>query len=404
MKSRSVGEGKVVEHADAGEGSGAGRSSARQSMGVRRRAGVFERDELGARGGVGLAEGLVVGAMLGDEGGLAVFAEEAGGDGHGAAGVEHVDDRLAVVGRDFDGGVGAAGGGSADEQRQLEALALHLAGHVDHLVERGGDEAAEADEVGLLGAGALEDFFAGDHDAQVDDLVVVAGEHDADDVLADVVHVAFDGGEDDFALRLDRLAGGGHGGLLGLHEGREVGDGLLHHAGGFDHLRQEHFARAEEVADDAHAGHQRAFDDQQRAAELDAGLLGVGFDVGVDAFDQGVREALFDGAVAPLFGLLFFAGVGAAGGLERFAEVDQALGGVGTAIEQDVFDERLQLRLDLLVDFEHSGVDDAHVHAGGDGVVEEGGVHGLADFVVAAEAEGDIGDAAADFGVGQVRP
>ena len=58
--------------------------------------------------------------------------------------------------------------------------------------------------------GALEDFFAGDHDAHVDDLVVVAGEHDADDVLADVVDVALDGGEDDLALRLDDLAGGGH--------------------------------------------------------------------------------------------------------------------------------------------------------------------------------------------------
>ena len=209
---------------------------------------------------MGLAQRFVVGAMLRDEVGFAVVAQQAGGDGHGAAGVEDVDDRLAVVRRDFDGGVRAAGGGAADEQRQLEALALHLAGHVHHLVERGRDEAAEADEVGLLSLGALEDFFARDHDAQVDDLVVVAGEDDADDVLADVVDVALDGGEKDFALRLDDLAGGGHGGFFGLHEGRQVGDGFLHHAGGLDHLRQEHFARAEEIADDAHAGHQRAFD------------------------------------------------------------------------------------------------------------------------------------------------
>ena len=168
-------------------------------------AGGFERDELSGAARRGLCGGLVVGAMLRDEGLLAVFAEKAGGDGHGAAGVENVDDGLAVVRRDFDGGVGAAGGGSADEQGQLETLALHLAGDVDHLIERGRDEAAEADEVGLLGFGAFEDFFAGDHDAHVDDVVVVAGEHDADDVLADVVDVAFDGGEDDFALRFDDL-------------------------------------------------------------------------------------------------------------------------------------------------------------------------------------------------------
>jgi hypothetical protein len=58
-----------------------------------------------------------------------------------------------------------------------------------------------------------------------------------------------------------------------------------------------------------------------------------------------------------------------------------------------------QLRLDLLVDLEHAGVDDAHVHAGLDGVVEEGAVHRLAHGVVAAEAERDVGDAAADLGV-----
>ena len=40
-----------------------------------------------------------------------------------------------------------------------------------------------------------------DHDAEVDDLVVVAGEHDADDVLADVVDVALDRGHDDPAVR-----------------------------------------------------------------------------------------------------------------------------------------------------------------------------------------------------------
>ena len=50
--------------------------------------------------------------------------------------------------------------------------------------------------------GALEDLLARDHDAHVDDLVVVAGEHDAHDVLADVVDVALHGGEHDLALRL----------------------------------------------------------------------------------------------------------------------------------------------------------------------------------------------------------
>jgi hypothetical protein len=87
---------------------------------------------------------------------------------------------------------------------------------------------------------------------------------------------------------------------------------------------------------------------------------------------------------------------------ERFAEVDEALGRVGTAVEQHVFDQHFQLGLDLLVDLEHAGVDDAHVHAGGDGVIEKRGVHGLAHLVVAAEAERDVRDAAAHLGVRQV--
>ncbi len=93
---------------------------------------------------------------------------------------------------------------------------------------------------------------------------------------------------------------------------------------------------------------------------------------------------------------------GGVGALEGFAVVDEALGGVGAAIEQDVFDQDFKFRLDLFVDFEHAGVDDAHVHAGGDGVIEEGRVHGLADLVVAAKAEGDVGDAAGDLRVRQV--
>ena len=153
-------------------------------------------------------------------------------------------------------------------------------------------------------------------------------------------------------------------GFLRFHERRQVGDGLLHHARRFHDLREEHLARAEEIADDAHAVHQRAFDDGERPSELLARFFGVGLDVGVDSLHQRVRQALFDGAVAPLFCLLFGCAFTGACGLELLAEVDEPFGRVGAAIEEDVLDERLQLRVDLLVDLEHAGVDDAHVHAG----------------------------------------
>ena len=83
-------------------------------------------------------------------------------------------------------------------------------------------------------------------------------------------------------------------------------------------------------------------------------------------------------------------------------DLEQPLGGVGTAVEDDVLDPLAQLRLDLVVDDQRAGVDDAHVEAGLDRVVEEDRVDRLADRVVAAEGEADVGDAAGDLGAGQV--
>jgi hypothetical protein len=61
--------------------------------------------------------------------------------------------------------------------------------------------------------------------------------------------------------------GGRAGAFLFLFDvGDQVGHGLLHHARRFHHLRQEHLAGAEQVADHVHAVHQRAFDHRPAAA------------------------------------------------------------------------------------------------------------------------------------------
>ena len=54
-------------------------------------------------------------------------------------------------------------------------------------------------DVDLLPARRLQDLLGRHHDAEIDDLVIVAGEHDADDVLADIVHVALHGRHQDLA-------------------------------------------------------------------------------------------------------------------------------------------------------------------------------------------------------------
>ena len=87
---------------------------------------------------------------------------------------------------------------------------------------------------------------------------------------------------------------------------------------------------------------------------------------------------------------------------DGLGEFDQALGGVGPAVEQDVLDQFEQVLGNLLVNAEHPGVDDAHVQPGLDGVIEKGGVHRLAHGVVAAKGKGNVADAAADLGPRQV--
>ena len=273
---------------------------------------------------------------------------------------------------------------------------MHLRRHKHHLVERRRDQAAEADDVGLVVDGGLQDLVGRHHHAEVDHLVVVAAEHDADDVLADVVDVAFDGGHDQLALGLARAAAGLERLLLGFHERLEIGDRPLHRAGALDHLRQEHLAGAEQLADDLHAVHQRSFDDEQRPPVLRARFFGVLLDEIDHAVHERVRQPRLDRAVAPLqIGLPL-----RRRSLHLFGEGDHALGRIGPPVEDDVLDVLEEILRDVLVDDQLPGVDDAHVHAGLDGVEQERGMNRLADDVVSSEGERQVADAAADLHAG----
>ena len=246
----------------------------------------------------------------------------------------------------------------------------------------------------LLSLARLQNVLPRHHHAEVDDLEAVALQDHADDVLADVVNVALDGRHDDPALALGRAGPF----LLGLDERDQVGDRALHHARRLHHLRQEHLARPEQVADDVHAVHQRAFDDLDRArCELLARFLGIVDDVRVDALDQRVGQALADRQRAPFGELLFLGLVGAP---ESLGELDQPLGRIVAAIEDDILARFAQLGVDRVVDVELAGVDDAHVHARGDRVIEEHAVHRAAHRLVAAEREAEVGQAAGNVRAG----
>ncbi len=144
--------------------------------------------------------------------------------------------------------------------------------------------------------------------------------------------------------------------LLLLHEGQQIGDRLLHHARGFHHLRQEHFAGAEQVADDVHAVHQRAFDHVERALGALPRFLDVGRDEIGDAVHQRMRQPLLHRPLAPgqidLLGRL-------PGAAEFFRQRQQPLGGVGTAVEHHVLAGLAQFRIEIVIDRDLPGIDDA---------------------------------------------
>ena len=133
--------------------------------------------------------------------------------------------------------------GAADQHGVLQAALVQLLDGERHLLGGRDEQRAEADRGGVVLLRGVEDRADRDLLAEVDDRVAVVGEDRVDERLADVVHVAEHGGQDDGALRV----------ALELVEVLlELGDGLLHHLGALEHERQDQLAGAELVADLLH--------------------------------------------------------------------------------------------------------------------------------------------------------
>jgi len=130
---------------------------------------------------------------------------------------------------DLHRGVRARGSWPTDQQRDVEALPLHLGREVDHLVQRRRDQPGQPDDVGVVFLGRVQHLLRGHHDAQVDDVVVVALQHDPDDVLpmscTSPLTVAMT------TVPLLRPASSGR--LARLDERDEVSHGFLHDARDF---------------------------------------------------------------------------------------------------------------------------------------------------------------------------
>ncbi len=165
-----------------------------------------------------------------------------------AVGVVRAQAELAVDGR------------AADQQRVLEPVGVQLLHAQRHLLGGRDEQGAEADRRRVVLLGGVEDRADRDLLAEVDDRVAVVGEDRVDERLADVVHVAEHGREDDGALGV----------ALELVEVLlELRDRALHHLGALEHEREDQLAGAELVADLLHGRQQHVVERRDRADLLD---------------------------------------------------------------------------------------------------------------------------------------
>ena len=116
----------------------------------------------------------------------------------------------------------------------------------------------------------------------------------------------------------------------------------------------------------------------ERPGVLKSGLLGILVDVLVDTLDEGVLESLIDLVLSPWVDFLL--DCLSAGSLELLNPLLLLLGVVndslnvvvvGGLVEDDLIEEFSELFVDVLVDGDHTGFDDTHVHSLLDGVVKE---------------------------------
>ena len=264
-----------------------------------------------------------------------------------------------------------------------------------HLVERGSDEAGEAEDIGFFTLDGFEYPVARHHDPDVDNLVVVAGEHDRYDVFADVVHVAFHRREQHPGCRpavflLSLL-------LLDIRD--EPCYRAFHDAGALDHLGKKHLPFGKEVSDGVHAVHERALDDLKGARIELASLLGIDIDIFHNAFYERVTEPFLNGGVSPFRGFCFdfFAAF-----TDGFGMADQPFRRIRTTVEEHILHQFEQRGFDILINGQLAGIDDAHVESCPDGMIEECRMHGFAHRFVAPEREGDVADASRHFRIGEV--
>ena len=152
--------------------------------------------------GVEVAQPLLVGAVLDVEPLAPLGVEQVGDDADDARGVEDVDDRLRVRGRDPHRGVLASTSWRRRSAAAARSRAAPSRAPTSTIWSSDGVISPDSPTTSASSSTAVSRIrSAGTITPRSIDLVVVAAEDDADDVLADVVDVALHRGEHDLPLR-----------------------------------------------------------------------------------------------------------------------------------------------------------------------------------------------------------
>ena len=279
----------------------------------------------------------------------------------------------------LDGGVQGRCGGAAYEERNIQTPPAQFPAKFLHLVQRWCNQSACADDGRPAGHCLVNDSLLLHHHSQVHDLKAVAVQDNAGDILSDIVHVSLDCSIDNQWLMQIAL-------LIGLHVRLQHRHRLLHYPGGFDHLRQEHLSCTEQFSDLLHAGHQRPFDYLDGSSAGREAFQHVLLQMVRPALDQSLGQPVLHRNRTPVLNHCH----SILHGLFRrdfLSFGDQPFRSVRPPVQYHILGLFQQVRLDFIVNLKHARIDNSHIQAGIHGVVEEDGVHCLADLVVAPECE-----------------
>ena len=141
---------------------------------------------------------------------------------------------------------------------EIELLPLQILDHILHLQRRFHQQPAQPDGIGFVFLCGLDNRVRRLLDPEVHHTKTIVRQNDVDQILADVVDVAFHSRQNDGRFLRSCFL---------LHLRFEISDRLLHYSCRIEHRRELHFSRSEQVSDGLHSIQ------KNRVYEIERGVL-----------------------------------------------------------------------------------------------------------------------------------